>query len=157
MLTLIFLLISASAAAPSSSELEVETYTPAADLQRHRTMPLREDNIRSSIDVESDHHLFSINAHQNYRTVHCGHQPSICSRAYPHDPANWHCCQGRCLNIYSHKHHCGKCGIKCHFPLTCCKGHCVNTNTNRKHCGDCYTKCPHGVKCEQGMCGYSGY
>jgi Stigma-specific protein, Stig1 len=86
-------------------------------------------------------------------TLHCG---------CPHRQSR---CAGKCVNLLSDPHNCGRCGHSCganqhcqngtcHCPSgqTICSGACVTLATNPKHCGSCGKACPAGEKCVSGRC-----
>ncbi|CAL1354164.1 unnamed protein product [Linum trigynum] len=47
-----------------------------------------------------------------------------------------HCCK-KCVDVLKEHLNCGRCGNKCKYNETCCNGKCVNPFFNKPHCGGC--------------------
>ncbi|XP_031491112.1 stigma-specific STIG1-like protein 1 [Nymphaea colorata] len=65
------------------------------------------------------------------------------------------CCGNSCVNTFTDRRNCGRCGKKCRHGETCCGGQCVNLSFNTSHCGRCFNKCSAGDSCSYGLCAYA--
>jgi hypothetical protein len=82
-------------------------------------------------------------------------------------PTGYANCGNTCVDLTSHRLHCGGCGnacspgelcqggdceLSCQRGLTDCFGTCVDTNADRRFCGSCEESCGAGEICEDGEC-----
>lgn len=116
----------------------------------------------------------------------CG-QGVICDEGYCVPETESECegeneeCSGECVDLSSHREHCGQCGLQCEADQVCeeglcvseggeecedddetwCAGQCVDVMASEDHCGQCDTACPQlpeelegdgYVECREGNC-----
>ncbi|KAL2634855.1 hypothetical protein R1flu_006334 [Riccia fluitans] len=85
----------------------------------------------------------------------CTYKPSICKSRWQPGP---NCCAGKCINIKTNVHHCGRCGKVCRWGFSCCNGKCIDLLNDPQNCGRCGTKCRYSAgrkgKCQFGLCEY---
>ncbi|XP_031491037.1 protein GRIM REAPER-like [Nymphaea colorata] len=101
---------------------------------------------------ESISRLLAQSAHAKARGASCKKYPFVCRLRGSAGPD---CCKSHCVNTFTDKSNCGRCGKKCKHGETCCGGQCVHLSFNKSHCGRCFNRCSNGDSCSYGLCGYA--
>lgn len=138
MKTLLFLLATILIVATASSE----------------TAPSKEESLVNHEDGRLNN---SLNDGERYdygrgMRMTCDKYPRVCRVRGSKGPD---CCGKTCVNVWTDRNNCGRCGHICKHSEICCRGKCVNPMWNKYHCGGCGNICHHGDSCVYGICSYS--
>lgn len=132
-----------------SNEVQSQQYYEVATNDEFSNSLVNKTESQSS-NMLHGNDCFLLQKHQVRLT--CNKFPRICQAKGGPGP---YCCKKKCVNVFTDRANCGRCGKKCKYNEICCKGKCVNPSFHRRHCGGCNNRCKDGGFCAFGLCNYA--